>query len=160
MVEWMGRNFNFFSGFPEKSLLCLILRYMYSVCGSLFVDCIIKYPIFHCYLTPFLLQAVEASLSQCSKTVMTPLKNRGPTRTIAGYFFNENLRPKLQLDVIGCQALLQNLLKTLLFRDFYCYLQNQMKNFTLSRLFFTFIWPLNVIKTLFTYFNHQIKSKT
>ena len=35
-----------------------------------------------------------------------------------------------------------------------------MKNFTLSRLFFTIIWPLNVIKTLFTYFNHQIKSIT
>ena len=26
--------------------------------------------------------------------------------------------------------------------------------------FFTFIWPLKVIKTLFTYFNHQIKSIT
>jgi hypothetical protein len=40
-------------------------------------------------------------LAQCSKTVMTPLKNRGRTRAIEGYFFNENLRPKLQLDVIG-----------------------------------------------------------
>ena len=30
-----------------------------------------------------------------------PLKNIGPTRTISGYFFNENLRPKLKLDVIG-----------------------------------------------------------
>ena len=40
-------------------------------------------------------------IAQCSKTVVTPLKNRGRTRAIEGYFFNENLRPKLQLDVIG-----------------------------------------------------------
>jgi hypothetical protein len=39
------------------------------------------------------------TLSQCRKTVMTPLKNIKGTRTIKGYFFYENLRPNQQLDV-------------------------------------------------------------
>ena len=34
-----------------------------------------------------------------------------------------------------------------------------MKNLTLSKLFLDFIRPLKVLKTLFTYFNHQIKTK-
>ena len=63
-------------------------------------------------------------------------------------------------NVQAMQGLLQNLLKTIIFRGFSCHLPNWMKNFTLSRLFFTFIWPLKVLKTLFTYFNHQIKSLT
>ena len=39
-------------------------------------------------------------------------------------------------------------------------LKNTLQCETPCRLFFTFIWPLKVIKTLFTYFNHQIKSIT
>ena len=77
-----------------------------------------------------------ASLAQCRKILMTPLGNIGRTRIIGGYFFYENLRPNQQLDVIEYGVLLQNLLKTLIFRVFSCYLPNQMKNFTLSRLFF------------------------
>ena len=89
---------------------------------------------------------------------MTPLRNIQGTRNIKGYFFYVNLRPNQQLDVLGYKGFSQNLLKTCIFRTFSCHLQNWMKNFTLSRLFFTFIWPLNVIKTLFTNLNHQIKS--
>ena len=33
-------------------------------------------------------------------------------------------------------------------------------SFIIPKRFFTFIWPLKVIKTLFTYFDHQIKSLT
>ena len=40
------------------------------------------------------------------------------------------------ITVIGYKVLLQNLLKTFIFRFFSCYLPNQMKNFTLSRLVF------------------------
>ena len=32
-------------------------------------------------------------VAQCSKTVMTPLKNRVRSRAIEGYSLNENLRP-------------------------------------------------------------------
>ena len=77
-----------------------------------------------------------SSLAQCRKILMTPLGNIGRTRIIGGYFFYENLRPNQQLDVIEYGVLLQNLLKTFIFRVFSCYLPNQMKNFTLSRLFF------------------------
>jgi hypothetical protein len=34
-----------------------------------------------------------------------------------------------------------------------------MKNLTLSKLFLDFIRPLNVLKTLFIFFNHDIKTK-
>jgi hypothetical protein len=77
---------------------------------------------------------------------MTPLKNIGRTRAIEGHVLNENVWPKVQLDVIGYKVLLQNLLKTFTFRVFSCYLPNRMKNSTLSTLFLTFIWPLKVIK--------------
>ena len=73
--------------------------------------------------------------SQCSKTVMTPLKNIGRTRAIVGYFFYENLRLNQQLDVIEYGVLLQKLLIFFIFRVFSCYLPNRMKDFTLSRLF-------------------------
>jgi hypothetical protein len=76
------------------------------------------------------------TVAQCSKTVITPLKNIQRTRAIEGYSFYENLRPNQQLDVIGYKVLVKNLLKTFIFRVFSCYLPNRMKNFTLSRLFF------------------------
>ena len=66
---------------------------------------------------------------------MTPLKNIGRTRAIEGHVLNENLWPKLQLDVLGYKVLLQNILKTFILRIFSCYLPNWMKNFTPSRLF-------------------------
>ena len=66
---------------------------------------------------------------------MTPLGNIQGTRNIKGYFFYENLRPNQQLDVQAMYGLLQNLLKTFIFRVFSCHLPNWMKNFTLSRLF-------------------------
>ena len=60
------------------------------------------------------------TLAQCSKTVMTPpLKNIGLTRAIEGYFFYENLRLNQQLDVIEYGGVLQNLLKTFIFRGFF-----------------------------------------
>ena len=67
---------------------------------------------------------------------MTPLKNFGRTRVIEGHFLNENLGPNRQLYVIEYKVLLQNLLKTFIFRVFSCYLPNRMKNSTLSKLFF------------------------
>ena len=87
------------------------------------------------FCSPFS-QSASTQLAQCRKTVMTPLKNFGRTRAIEGHFFNENLWPKLQLYVIGYKVLLQNLLKTFIFRVFSCYLPNRMKNSTLFRLFF------------------------
>ena len=39
MVEWMGLNFDFFSWFPENSLLCVKLRYSVP-CGLKFQNCI------------------------------------------------------------------------------------------------------------------------
>ena len=66
---------------------------------------------------------------------MTPLRNILGTRNIKGYFFNENLRPNQQLDVQAMEGLLQNILKTFIFRVFSCHLPNWMKIFTLSRLF-------------------------
>ena len=74
-------------------------------------------------------------LAQCFKILMTPLKNIQQTRAKEGIFY-ENLRPNHQLDVIGYKVLLQNFLKTFICRIFSCYLPNQMKNFTVSRLFF------------------------
>ena len=70
------------------------------------------------FCSPFS-QSASTQLAQCRKTVMTPLKNFGRTRAIEGHFFNENLWPKLPLYVIGYKMLLQNLLKTFIFRVFF-----------------------------------------
>jgi hypothetical protein len=48
-----------------------------------------------------------------------PLKKFGRTRAIEGHFINENLWPNRQLYVIGYKVLLQNLLKTFIFRGFF-----------------------------------------
>jgi hypothetical protein len=81
-------------------------------------------------------------------------------RAIVGYFFYENLRPNQQLNVIGYKVLLQNLLKLLFLGFFLVICQTGWRILLFIDCFFTFIWPLKVIKTLFTYFNHQSKSIT
>jgi hypothetical protein len=73
--------------------------------------------------------ATSTALSQCRKTVMTPLSNIGRTRKIKGYFFYENLRPNQQLDVIEYGVLLQNRLKTFIFRGFFLLFAKSDENF-------------------------------
>ena len=66
---------------------------------------------------------------------MTHLKNIQRTSTIKVFFY-ENLGPNQQLDALGYKGFLQNLLKAFTFRVYSCRLPIQMKNFTLSILFF------------------------
>ena len=77
----------------------------------------------------------------------------GRTRAMEGNVLNENLWPKLQLDVVGMDI------------RYYCKISWNFSLFLLNKneefhTFSTVFWPLMVFKTLFTYYNNQIKSKT
>ncbi len=74
---------------------------------------------------------------------MTPLKNIQQTRKIKGHVLNENLRLKLQLDVIEYRVLLQYLLKTLTFRGVFLLFAKPDEEFY---SFYTVFWPFLAFK--------------
>ena len=95
-------------------------------------------------------------LSQCRKTVMTPLRNIQGTRNIKGYSFYENLRP----NHMTCRAFCKISWKHLFLGFFLIICQTGWIILLFLDCFYTSIWPLKVIKKLFINFNHQIKSIT
>ena len=62
---------------------------------------------------------VHRYLAQCRKSVVTPPQKYSAKQGNRWVFLNENVRPNQQLDVIEYGVLLQNLMKTFIFRCFF-----------------------------------------
>ena len=102
-----------------------------------------------------------SSISAVQSDRSDPLKKFGWTRATEGHVLNENLWWNVQKDVIEYKVLLRNLLKTFTFKGFFLVIcQTRWRIPLFVDCFLTFIWPLKVIKTLFTYFNIHINSKS